>query len=184
VHAERSALAARGSPAQALSNISGGPEMRFGARARSRFTHSIHAHRNALAPCDGAHSVKFSAPSEQENLPLSLALVARRWSLPKCFLVMTSRQWRYIIYHIYHYIWTIFSYVFNLTFCKRNNAKIILLIIYCVLIIILLFFLYQTIILQKYIQKVYINIISIYKHISYIIIYIFIYTYIYVYIFI
>jgi len=37
-----------------------------------------------------------------------------------------------------------------LTFCKRNNAKIIyLLIIFCVFIITLLFFLYQTVILQN-----------------------------------
>jgi len=65
---------------------------------------------------------------------------------------------------------------FNLTFCKRNNANIILLIIFCVLIIIELFFLYQTVILQN--KKVYINM---YGHISYIIIYIYIYLYIFLY---
>jgi len=52
-------------------------EVRFGGRARSKFTHSSHAHRDALAIRDGAHAVKFGAPSEQENLSFSFALVAR-----------------------------------------------------------------------------------------------------------
>jgi len=85
----------------------------------------------------------------------------------------------------YHYNYTLlyiimykelFLIFFNLTFCKRNNANIILLIIFCVLIIIELFFLYQTIILQN--KKVYINM---YGHISYIIIYIYIFFYIFLY---
>jgi len=69
----------------------------------------------------------------------------------------------YII--IYYYISYIIIYkqffliFLNLTFCKRNNVKIILLIIF----VFSLFFLYQTVILQN--KKVYINI---YGHTSYI----------------
>jgi len=60
----------------------------------------------------------------------------------------------------------------NMTFCKKNNAKIILLIIFCVFIIISLF-LYQTVNLQN--TKIYM---STYEHISYIKLYMFIYIYI------
>jgi len=64
----------------------------------------------------------------------------------------------YII--MYNYIWAIFSYFLNLTFCKENNAEVILLIIFCVLIIILLFFLYQSNVTK---QKIYGHILGVQK---------------------
>jgi len=66
----------------------------------------------------------------------------------------------------------IFSYVSNLTFCKRNNAKIILLIIFSLV----LFFLHQTVTLQK--KEKYMNI---YRYILCIIIYVYICLYIFLY---